>query len=63
MGDTWHDACMPCGFVQSIKTGSVEEKRGTKMREKEREGGRKEDPQLLPLNSDISMVGVRKAKS
>ena len=38
--------CMPCGFVRSIKMGSVEEKRGKnkknekKMREKE---GRKED--------------------
>ena len=30
VGDTWHDACMPCGFVRSIKTGSVEEKRGKK---------------------------------
>ena len=45
MGDTWHDACMPCGYVQSIKIGSVEEKRGKKRRRKEeRKKGRKEDP-------------------
>ena len=45
VGDTWHDACMPCGFVRSIKMGSVEENGGKKknekkMREKEREKGR-----------------------
>ena len=38
-------ACMPCGFVRSIKKGLVEEKRGKekkkkKMREKEREEGK-----------------------
>ena len=38
-------ACMPCGFVRSIKTGLVEENGGKKknekkMREKEREEGR-----------------------
>ena len=44
MGDTWHDACMPCGFFQSKKMGSLKEKRGKKkkkVREKEREEGRK----------------------
>ena len=46
VGDTLHGACMPCGFVRSIKTGLVEEKRGKKekmeekMREKEKEEGR-----------------------
>ena len=48
VGDTWHDACMPCGYVQPIKRGSVEEKRWRKRRkggrERERERERKEDP-------------------
>ena len=45
VGDTWHGACMPCGFFQSIKMGSMEEKRGKKIeeRERERKRGRKED--------------------
>ena len=46
--DTWHGACMPCGFFRSIKTGSVEEKGGKKknekkMREKEMEEGRSDN--------------------
>ena len=43
MGNTWHDACMPRGFVRSIKIGSVEENGGKKKNEKrmrERNGGR-----------------------
>ena len=44
MGDTWHDACMPCGYVQPIKLGSVEEKRERKRRKEERKRERKEDP-------------------
>ena len=45
MGDTWHDTCMPCGYVQPIKTRLVEENRGKKMRRKrERKKGMKEDP-------------------
>ena len=44
MGDTWHDACMPCGYVQPIKRGSVKEKRGRKRRKGERMRNRKEDP-------------------
>ena len=44
VGDTWHVSFMPCGFVQSIKTGSVEEKEKKQMRRKEeRKKGRKED--------------------
>ena len=39
VGDTWHVACMPCGFVQSIKTGSVEEK---EEKTNEKKGGDKE---------------------
>ena len=35
MGDTWHGACMPCGYVQLIKRGSVEEKKGRKRESKE----------------------------
>ena len=37
VGDTWHDACMPCEFVWSIKTGSIEEKRGKKGKKKKEE--------------------------
>ena len=46
MGDIWHDACMPCGYVQPIKKGLVEEKRGRKRRNGERNKKRKkkEDP-------------------
>ena len=44
MGDTWHDACMPCGYVKPIKRGPVEEKRGRKRRKGERKRERKEDP-------------------
>ena len=41
---TWHDACMPCGGVQPIKRGSVEENR-------ERKRDRKED--LTTSSSDF----------
>ena len=44
MGDTWHDACMPCGCVQPIKRGSVEEKKWRKRRKEERKRERKKDP-------------------
>ena len=44
MGDTWHDACMPCGYVQPIKRGSVEETRRRKSNKGERKKKRKEDP-------------------
>ena len=44
VGDTWHGACMPCGGVQPIKKGSVEEKIGRKRRNEERKRERKEDP-------------------
>ena len=44
MGDTWHDACMPCGGVQPIKRGSMEEKRWRNKRKGERKKERKEDP-------------------
>ena len=41
--DTWHDTCMPCGGVQPIKRGSVEENRWRKRRKGERKWERKED--------------------
>ena len=44
VGDTWHGECMPCGCVQPIKRGSVEEKRWRKRRKGERKRERKEDP-------------------
>ena len=43
VGDTWHDACMPCRFVQFVKTDQwrKREKRERKGREgKERGNGR-----------------------
>ena len=43
VGDTWHDACMPCRDVQPIKRESMEEKRGKKRRNGERKRERKED--------------------
>ena len=43
VGDTWHDACMPCRDVQPIKRESVEEKIGKKRRKGERKRERKED--------------------
>ena len=42
--DTWHDACMPCGYVQPIKRGLVEENKWRKRRKGERKRERKEDP-------------------
>ena len=42
MGDTWHNACMPCEYVQPIKRGSMEEKRERKRRKREREREEKE---------------------
>ena len=39
-----HAYIMPCGYVQPIKRGSVEEKRGRKRRKVERKKERKEDP-------------------
>ena len=45
VGDTWHDACMPCGYVQPIKRGSEEEKRGGKRRKGDWKRERKEDPE------------------
>ena len=47
VGNTWHDACMPCGDVQPIKRESVEEKR----RKEERKKERKEDPKTS--SSDV----------
>ena len=45
VGDTWHGACVPCGFFRSIQTGSVEENKGKKKNEKKKrekqKGGRK----------------------
>ena len=61
--DTWHDACMPCGYVQPIKTRSVEENRGKKREEMERERKRgRKIRQFFPLNSSVLIVRVRKAK-
>ena len=48
--DTWHDACMPCGGVQLIKRGSVEENRWRKRRMGERNRERKEDPTASSSN-------------
>ena len=39
MGDTWHDACMPCGCVQPIK-GDRWKKREGEGEEMERERGK-----------------------
>ena len=50
VGDTWHDACMPCGGVQPIKRGSVEEKRRRKRRKGERKRERKEEPAASSSN-------------
>ena len=44
VGDTWHDACMPCGGVQPIKRGLVKENRWRKRRKREIKRERKEDP-------------------
>ena len=64
VGDTWHDAaCMPCGYVQPIKRGSVEEKRGKK-EERERERGRgRKIRQLLHLISSVLTVRVHQVES
>ena len=35
--DTWHDACMPYGYVQPLKRGSVEEKRRRKRKRERKE--------------------------
>ena len=38
--DTWHGACMPCRFVQSIKTDRWRKRK--EIREKEKKGREKE---------------------
>ena len=64
MCDTWHDACMPCGYVQPIKRGSVEEKREGEREERERERGRgRKIRKLLHLISGVLTVGVRRVES
>ena len=50
VGDTWHDACMPCGGVHFIKRGSVEEKKWRERRKGERKRERKEDPTASSSN-------------
>ena len=57
VGDTWHDACMPCEFVWSIKTGSIEEKRGKKGKKRRRKRERNKGL-LRRILSNSGIAGI-----
>ena len=68
VGDTWHDACMPCAcmpyrFVQSIKMDRWRKREERKKKEKKGRGKEREEGGSDSLNSGIPTVGVRQTQS